>query len=100
MPRIGQLGSGGCGLVSVMLRMKLGCFRRVVGCVVQVTLRRVRVVSCCLMVAGFVMLRRFHMMLGGLFVVMRRFVMVFRCFLRHICSPFLRLPGPRELALF
>jgi hypothetical protein len=66
-----RLCSGGSRFVSVMLRVKLGRLRRMVSCVVVVALRRVSVVSCRLMVAGFVLLRRFMMILRGMFVVTR-----------------------------
>ena len=83
----------------VMFRMKLGRLRRMVGCVVQVALRGVSVVSRSLMVASFVMLRRLMMMLGGMFMVLCCFAMVFSCFLRHIFFSFSKTFGPLEAAL-
>jgi len=78
------LYSSRCGFVPVMFRVKLGRLRGMVGCVVKVALRGVSVVSRSLMVASFVMLRRFMMMLGGMFVVLCCLAMVFCCFLGHI----------------
>jgi hypothetical protein len=81
-----------------MFRMKLGRLRRMVSCVVVVTLRRVGVVSCRLMVACFVMLCRFMMMLRGMFVVLGCFAMVLCCFLGHVAFSFPRICKPREIA--
>jgi hypothetical protein len=66
-----------------MFRVTLGGFGCMVGCMVLVALCGVGMVSRSLMVTSFVMLRRFMMMPGGVFVMMCRAAMVFRCFLRH-----------------
>jgi len=69
--------------VAVVLGMVLGRFCRMVSCVVEVTLRRMRVVSRRLMVATVVMLCRFVVMPGGVFVVLCCLAVMFCCFLRH-----------------
>jgi hypothetical protein len=80
----------------MVLRVKLSGFRRVMGCVVKVTLRRVSMVSRFLMVGSFMVLCRFMMMLGGLFVMLCCFAMMFCCFFGHITFSFRRSAGPEE----
>jgi hypothetical protein len=80
-----------------MFRVKLGRLCRMVGCMMQVTLRHMRVVRCCFVVASFVMVRRFVMMPNGMFVVFGCLAMVFCCFLRHIASPPNDLGAQRRL---
>jgi hypothetical protein len=80
----------------MVFRVKLGRFRRMMGCVVKVTLRRVSMVSRFLMVVSFMVLRRFMMMPGSMFVVLCCFAMVFRCFFGHIAFSFRRSGGPEE----
>ena len=90
-----SLSSGRCCLVAMLFRMEFGRFRRMVGGVMQVTLRCVSVVSGSLMVASLVMLSRFMMMHGCVFVVLCCFSMVFCCFLGHKASFFKTTTGPR-----
>ena len=91
----GQLSTGSRCLVPMMFCVELGGFRRVMGCVVKVTLRRVSMVSRFLMVGSFMVLRRFLMMFGGMFVMLCCFAMVFRCFFGHIAFSFRRFCRPR-----
>jgi hypothetical protein len=71
----------------VVLGVELGRFRRMMSCVMGVTLRRVCVVSCRFVVPGFVVLCCLTMMPGGMIVVLRCAVMMFCCFLGHRFSP-------------
>jgi hypothetical protein len=66
----------------VMLRVKLRCLGRVVRRMVQMTLSRVRMVRCGLVVFALVVS-------GGLAVVPGRMFVVFRCFAMMLCR-FLR----------
>ncbi len=65
--------------VPVVLDMQFRRFLCVIGCVVQMSLCRVRVVSGCLMVTLFVMTGGFTMVICRKFVVFRCFAMVLRC---------------------
>lgn len=78
-----------------MLRVKFGRFLCVVGRVVQVALRCMSVVSRSQMVPSFVMLRRFLVVLCGVFVVFGRLAMVFRCLLGHRVLSSLRVSEPQ-----
>ena len=71
------------------------CFRRVVGCVVGVALRRVRVVSGRLVVAMLVVSCRIAMVLGRKFVMLGSLVVMLRRLLRHSAPPNL----PKEIVL-
>jgi hypothetical protein len=82
-----------------MFCVKLGGFCRVVGGMVQVTLRHVSVVSCCFVVVSFMMFGRFVMVPNGMFVMFCCLAMVFCCFLGHIAFSSGRSLGPRETAL-
>ena len=62
--------------MSVMFDVQFGCFCGVMGCVVQVPLRSVRVVSRCVVVAFFVMPSGFAMVVRRQSVVLRCLVMV------------------------
>jgi hypothetical protein len=66
-------------LVSVVLTRVFAMFRGV-QCV---TMRNVRVVGGCFVISCFVMLCRFSMVFGGVFVVLRRLVMVLSAFVSH-----------------
>ena len=65
----------------MVLDMQFCGFGGVMGCVVRVALRRVGVVSGCLVVTSL-------MMPGGFAVVPRRMLMVFRCFVVVLCCFF------------
>jgi hypothetical protein len=65
--------------MSVILGMQFGCFRGMIGGVVQVSLCRVRMVSGCLVVAFLVMTGGFAMVLCRKFMVFRCTAMVLRC---------------------
>ena len=80
----------------MVFRVQLGRFRRMMGCVVEVTLRRVSMMSRFLMVGSVMVFCRFMMMLGGMFVVLCCFAMVFCCFFGHIAFSFKRSAGPEE----
>ena len=79
-----------------MFRVKLGRFCCMVGCMVQVALCGVSVVSRSQMIASFVMLRRFMMMPSGMFVVLCCFAMMFCCFLRHRVISFTTIFGAQR----
>jgi hypothetical protein len=90
---------GGGRFVPVMFDVKLGCFRRMMGCVMHVALGSVRVVSRCLMVSRIVMVRRLMMMSGGVFVMLCCLAMMFACFLRHgVFSSSSKVLGPAKIA--
>ncbi|HYB53565.1 MAG TPA: hypothetical protein VEG84_06845 [Thermoanaerobaculia bacterium] len=57
--------------------MRLGGLTRVVRGVLMVRMGDVRVMRRLVLIARFVVPRRFPMMAGGVFVVLRGFVMVF-----------------------
>ncbi len=65
----------------MVLNVQFGRFGGVMGGVVGVPLRRVRVVSGCLVVTSL-------MMPGGFAMVLRRLLMVFRCFDMVLCCLF------------
>jgi len=69
-----------------MLGVVLGGFGGVVRGVVKVTLFRVGVMCCRLVVTRFVMLGRFAVMTGGVLVVLSCLEMVLCCLLRHVFS--------------
>lgn len=69
--------------VPVVLNVGFGCLGGVVGGVVQVALRRVRVVGGRLVVAGFMMLGGFAMVRRRMLVVFGCLKMVLRCLFRH-----------------
>jgi hypothetical protein len=66
--------------------MELGCLGCMVRCVVLVSLSGMRVVRCGLVVSGFMLLRCFAMMLGGVLVMLCGFVMVLCGLLGHKAS--------------
>ncbi len=70
-----------CCLVPMVLGVQFGGFLSVMSCVVCVSLRRVGVVSGCLVVTSL-------MMPGGFVMVLRRVLMVFRCFAMVLCCLF------------
>jgi hypothetical protein len=70
-----------------MLGVEFRRFAGVMGRVLCVALRGVRVVSCALVIAGFMMLSGFTMMACCVFVMLCCLVVVVRCFLRHMKSP-------------
>jgi hypothetical protein len=72
-----------------MLGMEFRRFAGVMGCVLSVALRRVRVMGCGFVIAGFVMLAGFTMMACGVFVMFCCLSVMVRCFLRHIESPWI-----------
>jgi len=63
-------------LVAVMLRVQLRRFGRVVRCVVQVALSRMRVMRCGLVAPRLVVLGGLPVMPGRVFVVLRRLMVV------------------------
>lgn len=65
------------------LDVVLGSFRRVVGRVGLVTLRYMSVVGGGLMIAGFMMLGSFLVVVSGMLVMLSCLGMMMRCFLRH-----------------
>ena len=79
----------------MVFRVQLGRFRRMMGCVVEVTLRRVSMMSRFLMVGSVMVFCRFMMMLGGMFVVLRCLAMVLCCFLGHTVFSFSMISRPQ-----
>jgi hypothetical protein len=69
-----------------MLDVLLGRLRSVMGSMVQVSLRGVRVVRCQLMISGFVMRRGFAMIPGRVLVMFCCLVMMFCRLLGHESS--------------
>jgi hypothetical protein len=69
--------------VTVVFDVKLCRFRRVMGCVVRVALRRVRVVGGRFVVALLVVPRRVPMVLGRELVVLGSLVVMLRRLLGH-----------------
>jgi len=69
-----------------MLHVMLCRFGSVMGCVVKMTLRGVRMVCSRLVIAFFVVGCRFAVMARRVFVVFRCFVMMFCRLLRHRSS--------------
>lgn len=68
--------------------MMLGCFSRVVGSVLSVPMRYVRVMAGLLVIPAFVMLRSFTMVFRRVLVMFGRLVVVFRTFVcRHLWLP-------------
>jgi hypothetical protein len=67
-----------------MLGVEFRRFAGVMGCVLCVALRGVRVVGCCLVIAGFVMLSGFTMMACRVFVMVCCLIVMVRCFLAHV----------------
>ena len=53
----------------------------VFGCVSVVAVRQVRVMGCFLMMAGFVMLRSFVVVVRRMFMMFRRLLVMMGCFL-------------------
>lgn len=81
-----------------MLGVLLCRFRRVMRSMVEVTLRRMRVVRCHFVVAFFVVRRCFAVVARRVFVMFRCFVVMFCRLLRHRSSSFhcsAGLAGPR-----
>jgi hypothetical protein len=76
-------------LFSMLLAMDLRRLFRVVPCMKGMSSGRVSVVCRLLMVAAFVMFRCFAMVMGGMGMMLRRFLVVFRSFLRHRSSSFI-----------
>jgi hypothetical protein len=70
-----------------MFGMQLCRFAGVMGCVLCVALRSVRMMCSGLMVAGFVVFPSFAMMACCVFVMFCCLRVMVRCFLRHIESP-------------
>jgi hypothetical protein len=69
--------------VPVVLDVQFRRFGRAMCRVMQVTLRRVRVVSGCLVIAILVIPGGFAVVLRRFLVVLRCFVVVLRCLFRH-----------------
>jgi len=81
-----RLAPGTLGLVPVVLDVQFRGFRAVVCGVLQMSVRRMGVVRRGFVIPAFVMACRFAVMLRGVLMVLRRFVMMLRCLLRHDAS--------------
>jgi hypothetical protein len=79
MPRPYNLCVDRTGSLAVMFDMCLGCFRCVVHCMLMVTVSQVRMMSCGLMFARFMVLCGFLVVPCRMFVVLRCFVMMVYC---------------------
>ena len=77
-----------------MLDVVLRRFRCVMRCVVRVPLRGMRVVRCRLVIAFFVVSRRFAMMARRVFVMFRCLMMMLCRLLRHSSSSFHSFASP------
>jgi len=73
-----------------MFYVGLGRFRAVVGCVVQMPLCAMGVMSGCFVRARLMVLGGFAMMPRGVFVMLGCLVMMLGCLLGHRCSPLLQ----------
>jgi hypothetical protein len=73
--------------VTVLLAVSLGCLIRMVHGVLTMAMGRVRTVSSFLVLARFVMFRRFFVMAYGLLVVIGGFAMMV-CGLSRMLRPF------------
>lgn len=74
----------------MVLDVQLCRFPGVVGCVLQMALRCVRVVSRSFMVAGLVMAGGLPMVRCRMLMVFGGFNVMFRCLLRHVASKLLQ----------
>ena len=76
--------------------VSLGCFSRVMRCVMMVPLGCVCVMGRGFVVPTVMMFRRLAMMTGGVIVVFCSLAVMFRSFLGHILLLYVRLsiPGP------
>ena len=63
----------------MVLDVQFGRFGCMMGCVMQVSLRQVRVVSGCLVVTSLMKPGGFAMVLSRMLVVLRCFDVMFRC---------------------
>jgi hypothetical protein len=81
-----NLVAGRSRFLSMMLHVLLCRFRSVMRSMVQVTLRRMRVVRCHFVIAGFVVRRRFTMVPSRMLMMLRRFVMMLCRLLGHESS--------------
>jgi len=66
----------------------LSSMRDVLGSVNVVAVRQVSVMGCFLVVACFMVLCGFVVMTCSMLMMFRRLLVVMRCFLRHVFSPF------------
>jgi hypothetical protein len=73
-------------LRAVMLDVSLRGFTRVMLCMLMVPVRRVRMMSSLLVLAGFMVLGRLIVVPSGMLVVFRRLAMMIRCLFRHVPS--------------
>jgi hypothetical protein len=72
----------------MLLGMSLRCLFRMVSGVKAMSSGCVSVVCGLLVVSAFVMFGRFAMVAGGVGMMLRRFLVVFRSFLRHRVSSY------------
>jgi len=85
--RRNALPSGRLRFMSVMFHMRLCRFSSVVGCVVQMSLSRMCVVSRQLMIPRLMMLCGFAVVLAGMLQMVGCFVMMLCCLPRHSQFP-------------
>jgi hypothetical protein len=74
-------------LVPVVLDVRLCRFRCVVGCMMRVSLRGVRMVSGLVVVTRLVMLGSLTMVVSGVLVVLGGLKVMLRCLFGHGCLP-------------
>jgi hypothetical protein len=77
------LSPGSLRLVTVLLGVRLGCFGCMMRCMKMMSLRRVRVMRCGLVLVRVVVLGCLAMMARGVIVVLGRRVVMLRRLFRH-----------------
>jgi hypothetical protein len=79
----------GLRFISVMLGVEFRRFAGMMSGMLGVALRGVRMVSCGFVIAGLMLLSGFTMMTCCVLVMLCRLIVMVRCFLRHIESPWI-----------
>jgi hypothetical protein len=77
----------GCAAFGVVFDVRLGGFRGVMGCVLVVTIGKVRVMRCGLVLTGFVVASGLSMVTGRVLVMLCRFVVMFGCLFGPVFPP-------------
>src|SRR5579872_4368875 len=70
--------------LAVLLGVEFGCLTCVVGCLMLMPLRCVGVVGGLFVIAFLVVPSGFAVVAGGVLMMLRRMVMMLRCFLAHV----------------
>jgi hypothetical protein len=77
----------GCAALGVVFDVCLGGFRGVMGCVLVVTIGKVRVMRCGLVLTSFVVASGLSMMTGRMLMVICCFGVMFDCLFGHVFPP-------------